>query len=138
MIGESQNHRKSDPDPKISPPTLKMVTPRGKCPLHPLSHALQIFIDASRESRGTHLGNLVASGTWSLPDSKLHINYLELKVVCLAVKEFQDLCSNKIILIATDNNSGSKRQMSCNSSHYTCSAMLFRCLQMAEKTGALT
>ena len=61
------------------------------------------FTDPSREGWGTHLGDLMARGTWSLPESKLHINYLELKVVCLALKEFQDLCSKKIVLIATDN-----------------------------------
>ena len=48
-------------------------------PLHPLSHALQIFTDASREGWGAHLGDLIASGTWSLPQSKLHIKYLALK-----------------------------------------------------------
>ena len=44
-----------------------------------------------------------ARGTWSLPESKLHINHLELKAVFLALKEFQDLCSNNIDLVATDN-----------------------------------
>ena len=43
-------------------------------------------------------------GIWSLPESKLHINYLELKAVFLALKEFQELCSDKIVLVATDNN----------------------------------
>ena len=38
----------------------------------------------------------------SLPE-RLHINYLELNVVILDLKEFQDLCLNKIVLIATDN-----------------------------------
>ena len=33
----------------------------------------------------------------------MHINYLELKSVFLALKEFQDLCSGKIVLVATDN-----------------------------------
>ena len=40
--------KKGDPDPKISPPTL--MAPRSQSlpslPLHPLSHALQIFIGA--------------------------------------------------------------------------------------------
>ena len=44
-----------------------------------------------------------ARGTWSLPESKLHINHLELKAVFLALKEFQYLCLNNIVLIATDN-----------------------------------
>ena len=38
-----------------------------------------------------------------MPESKLHINYLELKVLFLALKEFQDFCSDKIVLVATDN-----------------------------------
>ena len=55
------------------------------------------------EGWGAHLDEHTARGTWSLPESKLHINYLELKAVFLALKEFQDLCSDKIILVATDN-----------------------------------
>ena len=72
-------------------------------PLHPLQHALQIFTDASKEGWGAHLNERTARGTWSLQESKLHINHLELKVVFLALKEFQDLCSNNIVLVATDN-----------------------------------
>ena len=72
-------------------------------PLHPVKHALQIFTDASKEGWGAHLNERTARGSWSLPESKLHINYLELKAVFLALKEFQDLCANKIVLVATDN-----------------------------------
>ena len=72
-------------------------------PLHPIKHALQIFTDASKEGWGTHLNERTARGTWSLLESKLHINYLELKAVFLALKEFQDLCIHKIVLVATDN-----------------------------------
>ena len=71
--------------------------------LHPLRHALQIFTDASKEGWGAHLNESTARGTWSLPESKLHINHLELKAVFLALKEFQDLYSNNIVLVATDN-----------------------------------
>ena len=63
-------------------------------PLHPLKHALQIFTDASKEGWGAHLNECTARATWSIPESKLHINHLELKAVFLALKEFQDLCSN--------------------------------------------
>ena len=66
-------------------------------------HALQIFTDASKEGWGTHLNEHTARGTWSLPESKLHINHLELKVFFLALKDFQDLCSDNIVLVATDN-----------------------------------
>ena len=72
-------------------------------PLHPIQHALQIFTDASKEGCGAHLNEFIARGTWSLRESKLHINYLELKAVFLALKEFQNLCVGKMVLIATDN-----------------------------------
>ena len=72
-------------------------------PLHPIKHALQIFTDASKEGWGAHLNEHTARGTWSLPESKLHINYLKLKAVFLALKEFQSLCADKIVLVATDN-----------------------------------
>ena len=71
-------------------------------PLQPLKHALQIFTDASKEGWGAHLDEHTARGTWSLPESKLHINHLELKAVFLALKEFRTLCCNKTVLIATD------------------------------------
>ena len=48
-------------------------------PLHPLKHALQIFTDASKEGWGAHLNKHMARGNWSLPESKLHINYLRIK-----------------------------------------------------------
>ena len=72
-------------------------------PLHPLKHALQIFTDTSSEGWGAHLYDHTARGTWSLPESKLHINHLELKAVYLALKEFRTLVCNKTVLIATDN-----------------------------------
>ena len=55
-------------------------------PLHPLKHALQIFTDASKEGWGAHLGEHTARGSWSVPESKLHINFLALKAVFLALK----------------------------------------------------
>ena len=72
-------------------------------PLHPVKHALQIFTDASKEGWGAHLHEHTARGTWSLPESRLHINHLELKAVFLALKKFQTLRFNKTVLIATDN-----------------------------------
>ena len=72
-------------------------------PLHPLKHALQIFTDASKEGWGAHLDEHTARGQWSLPESKLHINHLELKAVFLALKEFRTLVFNKTVLVATDN-----------------------------------
>ena len=54
-------------------------------PLHPLRHAIQIFTDASKEGWGAHLGNFTASGTLSVPEIHLHVNFLELKAVLLAL-----------------------------------------------------
>ena len=72
-------------------------------PLHPMKHALQIFTDASKEGWGAHLNESTARGSWSLPESKLHINYLELRAVILALREFKDFCTHQIVLVATDN-----------------------------------
>ena len=44
-----------------------------------------------------------ARGTWSPPESRLPINYLELKAVFFGDKGFQDLCLNNIAVPATDN-----------------------------------
>ena len=75
-------------------------------PLHPLKHALQIFTDASNEGWGAHLDDHTARGTWSLPESKLHINHLELKAVFLALKEFRTLVCNKTVDSYRQHNSG--------------------------------
>ena len=69
-------------------------------PLHSLRHTMQIFTDASKERWSTHLNKHTARGNWSLPESKLHISYLELKAIFLALKKF--LCSDNIVLVATD------------------------------------
>ena len=71
-------------------------------PLHPLKHALQIFTYTSKEGSGAHLNKRTAREAWSLQESKLHRNHLELKAVFLALKEFQDICLNNIVLVATD------------------------------------
>ena len=95
------------PVPKSFHPHLKWWLEESNVllgqPLHPLKHALQIFTDASKEGWGAHLDEHTARGTWSLPESKLHINHLELKAVFLALKEFRTLVCNKTVLIATDN-----------------------------------
>ena len=61
-------------------------------PLHPLQHALQLFTDASNEGWGAHLGDHTTKGVWSDSESQLHINFLELKAVLLALKKFEQQC----------------------------------------------
>ena len=70
-------------------------------PLHPLKHALQIFTAHQKKgwalTSGKHCkGNLV-------PRRKQVAHKSGTKAVFLVLKEFQDLCSNNVILIATDN-----------------------------------
>ena len=72
-------------------------------PLHPLQHALQLFTDASNEGWGAHLGDYMAKGVWLESESALHINLLELEAVLLALKRFERLCCNQIVLVCTDN-----------------------------------
>ena len=72
-------------------------------PLHPLQHVLQMFTDASNEGWRTYLGDSTARGVWSDTESCVHINFLELKAVLLALKSFEPLCRDQIVLIATDN-----------------------------------
>ena len=72
-------------------------------PLHPIKHALQIFTDASKEWWGARLNERAARGSWSPQESRQHINYLDLKAIFLILKEFQGLCSNKVLLVAANN-----------------------------------
>ena len=58
----------------------------------------------THQKKGGALNERTARGTWSPPESKLHINHLELKAIFLALKEFQDLCSNNIVLVATQQS----------------------------------
>ena len=69
----------------------------------PLQHAQQLFTDSSNEGWGAHLEDSTARGVWSEPESRLHINFLELKAVFLAVKSFEHFYRDQIVLIATDN-----------------------------------
>ena len=78
-------------------------TPSTTRPLHPLQHALQLFTDASNEGWGAHLGDYMAKGVWLKSENALHINLLELKAVLLALKRFERLCCNQIVLVCTDN-----------------------------------
>ena len=94
--------RKSDPNPHVPAPPLTMVAKRRQCPHWPAITPNKTC-SAPKEGWGAHLNEHTARGTWSLPENKLRINYLELKAVFLALKEFQDLCLDNIVLVATNN-----------------------------------
>ena len=99
--------REGNPNSKVLAPTFTIVAGRKertqRPTITPNKACSANFTDPSKEGRGAHLNEHTARGTLLLPESKLHINYLELKAVFLALKEFQSLCSNSIVLIATDN-----------------------------------
>ena len=93
LEGTRKGIRKGDPHTQVIPPTSQMVAGRRQCnqrstirPSHQLKYALQIFTDTSKQGWGTHLNEHIARGDLSLPESKLHINYLELKAIFLAKK----------------------------------------------------
>ena len=99
--------RKGDSNSQVPAPPLTMVVKRRQCSHRPTitpkkTCSANIYRRIKRRV-GAHLNEYTARGSWSLPESKLHINYLELKAVFLALKEFQDLCTDKIVLVATDN-----------------------------------
>ena len=77
--------------PRSLHPNLKWWLEDGNVlqgqPLHPLKHALQIFTDTSKEGSGTLLNKHTVRVTWSIPESKLQVNYLQLKMVFLALKK---------------------------------------------------
>ena len=69
------------------------------------SHTL--FIDASLSRWGAHLEQerLLFHGVWSLDQSALHINVLEMKAILLALKQCHQHVNNTTVMIATDNSS---------------------------------
>ena len=81
--------RKGDSCSQVTPPSLKVGAGGKQCSsrltITPTTPT-QIFTDASKEGWGAHLNECTARGTWSVPESKLHINHLDLKAVSLALK----------------------------------------------------
>ena len=74
-------------------------------PLYTPTPDLYLFTDASLMGWGAHLepSGLTAQGTWSINESCLHINNLELKAVYLALIQFATVVTGKTVQLATDN-----------------------------------
>ena len=93
------------PITQITTPSLKVVAGGRQCAtrsaITPLKTCSANFYRRIKRRLGhsfkrTHCKRpLVSAGK--------HRNYLELKAVFLALREFQDLCINNIVLVATDN-----------------------------------
>ena len=93
--------RKDDPNPKIPLSTLKVVAPRGQWPARAamLIRSLQM----PQEKAGALTWGSQGKGGLVPARKQVAQNCLELKAVFLALRKFQDLCSHKMVLIATDN-----------------------------------
>ena len=98
---------KYDNSSQVASPPSRMVAGGKQCAsrstITPNKTCSAIVYRRIKRRLGAHLNDHTARGTWSLPERKIHINYLELKAVFLALKEFQDLCQKNIVLLATDN-----------------------------------
>ena len=64
---------------------------------------LQLFTDASSFGWGAHVESLSAAGVWSMDQSHLHVNVLEMEAVRLALCAFQSFLQQKSVLLCTDN-----------------------------------
>ena len=76
---------------------------RAGVPLVPPTPQLQLFTDASGVGWGAHVEDLSAAGVWSVTQSRLHINLLEMEAVRLALSAFQSFLRGKCVLLCTDN-----------------------------------
>ena len=91
----------------LSTPTSRLVAGQEQCSsgptvASPLTRSANVRRLLKRRL-GRTLRHSTARGVWSSTESRLHINFLELKAVFLALKSFEHLCRDQIVLIATDN-----------------------------------
>ena len=85
----------------------KVVVTQEQCHGKSSSSPTQVtfYTDASVQGWGAHCAHMITQGLWSIQQSKLHINVLELKAVLLALKTFvpQLPIQLRIIQVASDN-----------------------------------
>ncbi len=74
-------------------------------PLGSVASRVVVTSDASTHGWGTVSKGMLASGLWSEPQSRWHINCLELEAVFLALKEFRMQLEQQHVLIRTENTS---------------------------------
>jgi ribonuclease HI len=65
-----------------------------------------MFMDATLYGWGAHVGmeDLSVKGTWTVEESRLSINILEMKAVILGVQAFQSTLRGKCITLFSDNS----------------------------------
>ena len=73
-------------------------------PICPFEAEFTIFMDASTQGCGAHMGDSQISGTWTPLDGELHINCLELKAVGATLHHWASVLQGHQVMIATDNS----------------------------------
>jgi len=71
-------------------------------PLNPPPYTMRMFTDASLQGWGAYCAEETAQGLWSVRETKLHINILEMRAVRKAILAFRPP-QGENILVATDN-----------------------------------
>ena len=65
---------------------------------------LHLYSDASQSGWGSHLLDRVVSGVWSEQEKLLHINFLKMKALFLALQSFQELVAGHCVTAMCDNS----------------------------------
>ena len=106
-LARSGGIRKGYSSPSVTPQSSRLVARRDQCAERPTftpSSARRSTLYRRLKRRlGAHLEDSTARGVWSPMEGLLHINYLEMKAVLLALKQLKHQCRDQIVLVATDN-----------------------------------
>jgi len=73
-------------------------------PLTMPSPTVEIFTDAPKTGWGASWGDRALAGTWTSQQSQVHINFLELQAVELALQQWQDLLQDTVIRLFCNNS----------------------------------
>ncbi len=79
------------------------ISSAGWVPLGLVTSCVVVMTDASNRGREAVCEGMPASGLWLEPQSRWHINRLELGAVFLALKDFRPQLEQRHVLIRTDN-----------------------------------
>ena len=75
----------------------------SRVPLHVLPPSLLLYTDASVTGWGTYLFDLTADDVLPREEKNLHISFLEMKVVILALNAYLDQVLGKSTVLMRDN-----------------------------------
>ena len=99
--------RKGDYNPKVTPPPSKVVAGgkefASRSTITPSKTCSADLYRSIKRRVGRSLKRIHCNGNLVLARKQTSHKLPETKEVFLALKEFQDLCKNNIVLIATDN-----------------------------------